>query len=151
MKNKFKILFFINGPVPTDEQKEIAYAIRANFRNAEHVTADDSVEKADFVYGDCVPAIYAAKYPVYSPEAAEKAVEAAKAAFEATAPIVGVEAPAAAPAPAPVAAEPAAPAVVANAPAAPAAVIPPAAKPTPPAAKAAPAKPAPVKPWQKKK
>lgn len=61
-----KILYFIEGPLPTSEDYAKALELRANvmFRNAQAVPVDSSsaLEECDGVAGE-VPPSYAAKYP----------------------------------------------------------------------------------------
>lgn len=62
MNTKKKILLFIAGPVPTVADRKLADSLAdtktiVNFRNAEHVSPDDSLEKCDSVCG-AVPARY---------------------------------------------------------------------------------------------
>lgn len=53
-----RILYFINGPVPTDEQLTNISPLRnASFRNAVNVSSEERPEACDFVMGD-VPAAY---------------------------------------------------------------------------------------------
>lgn len=48
-----RVLYFINGPVPTQEQIEEAEGIRGkvSFRNATCVTPEEALEKCDAVAG----------------------------------------------------------------------------------------------------
>ena len=52
-----KVIYFINGPVPTVEQRNEAATLGAVFRNALAIGQTDYVEKCDAVAG-CVPAAY---------------------------------------------------------------------------------------------
>ena len=61
-----KILFFINGPVPTESDREQAASIsgRVMFRNAQFA-GSEPCEQCEAVAG-CVPANYAAAFPAVS-------------------------------------------------------------------------------------
>lgn len=85
-----RILFFINGTVPTDEDLAAASEIKANvvFRNATAVpTEEHSLETCDGVAG-AVPEIYANRFPV-----AGEAVAKADAEFNQLKERVGDDAP----------------------------------------------------------
>jgi hypothetical protein len=66
-----RILFFINGSIPSEEEVAEAESLGFNvtFRNALFVAAEGALEACDGVAGD-VPERYAAKYP-----SAEEVVE----------------------------------------------------------------------------
>lgn len=53
-----KILYFINGPFPSDDQMAKAEQIGAVFRNARNVKPDDKPEKCDAVCGKVIPKQY---------------------------------------------------------------------------------------------
>ena len=56
-----KILYFINGPVPTDEERKEAEALDAVFRNANAAGDNDFLENCDGVAG-AVPDAYKEKF-----------------------------------------------------------------------------------------
>jgi hypothetical protein len=52
-----RILYFIDGPAPTDEQlRDISPLRNASFRNAVNVSSDERPEACDFVMGSVPPA-----------------------------------------------------------------------------------------------
>lgn len=59
-----RILFFIAGAVPTDEEYDGAADLKANvaFRNAQHIPAEGALEACDGVAG-LVPERYAKAFP----------------------------------------------------------------------------------------
>jgi hypothetical protein len=69
---KKKVLYFVDGPSPTQAQKDFAKSNGFSFRNAAGTGEQDFVERCDFVLGE-VPAAYS-KFPKH--ELADKAPKA---------------------------------------------------------------------------
>lgn len=72
-----KILYFINGPLPTKEQRKEAEDIKASvhFRNAQYVPSEShALEICDGVAGE-VPEIYKKAFPNYKEALKKKAAE----------------------------------------------------------------------------
>ena len=70
-----KVLFFINGSNPTEEEFKLASEMKAKvcFRNARVVRSDECAEKCDGVCGDFIPEPYR-KYETFGePKAKPKA------------------------------------------------------------------------------
>lgn len=114
-KGKSVTLFFISGPVPTEQEKIDATKLNARLRNAESYSDEDAIEEAQFLAG-AVPAgliermrsakmvvelTQASDVPVaeVAPEAAELPVVTSEPSPQSEAPAAPVEAP---PTPAPV-------------------------------------------------
>ena len=81
LKNGTKILYFIDGPTPSEKDISVAEKLDGNvvFRNGLFVNdelGEGQVEKCDFVCGQ-VPDIYAKKYKTIKPGKGKKTVEPA--------------------------------------------------------------------------
>lgn len=80
---KQKILYFIDGPVPTKEERAHAASIGARaFRNARQVQSDDLPEDCEGVAGSVIPGPYK-KFKQIDPPAPELPIQPETAKVEA--------------------------------------------------------------------
>jgi hypothetical protein len=65
MKRYPRILFFVDGPTPTEDQMKAAaeYGPGVSFRNARLIKEDAPLEDCDGVAGEAIPPMYADAFP----------------------------------------------------------------------------------------